>query len=222
MTENNQNYKKVKVWDIPTRLFHWALVIGIFTSWVTIELDKIELHVISGACILGLLVFRLIWGLIGPATAQFHKFIKSPFAVFAYLKNPTDDRFKSYLGHSPIGALSVVALIGIISIQVGTGLFADDEIYTTGPLAKFVNSDLRSFATKIHSQNFDILVALIVLHLAAVMFYLVIRKNNLITPMITGFKKVVYGDETNMRHPIIWLSIAVVAAGVSYAVFNIV
>ncbi len=225
MTELKKNNKKqiMKIWDLPIRVFHWALVICIFTSWLTVEIDEMELHVISGACILGLLTFRLLWGVIGPFTAQFHNFISSPYTIFKYLRNPVSNQFRHLIGHSPIGSLSVIALLLVVSFQVLTGLFADDEIYLTGPLAKFVDSDMRSWSTKLHAQNFNILFGLIILHVVAILFYLIIKKNNLVGPMITGNKTMENGRSSiQARHPIIVLIVAGVSILIPYYIFYII
>ena len=162
----------IKVWDFPIRIFHWGLVTAIVTSWVSIKTDNIETHVISGACILGLLIFRLLWGIWGASTAQFHRFIPSPRTLLNYLRS---DAAELRIGHSPIAALSVVAMLVVLSIQVLTGLVADDDVYTTGPLVAFVESDFSEWATGMHSTNSDILLGLMALHLVAILFYKLIN-----------------------------------------------
>ena len=181
---------KVKVWDIYIRAFHWLLLICILVSFISFRLDEMDIHFISGHCILALLIFRVIWGLIGSRTALFFSFIKGPGAILSYLKNPSSDKFKGMIGHSPIAALSVVAMLVVISVQVGTGLISDDEILLQGPLAKYVSGDLSYQATTYHGINTNLIIGLIVLHLAAIAFYRFIKKDDIVKPMVTGQKNV--------------------------------
>lgn len=145
-----------------------------------------DLHITSATCILGLLVFRLLWGFLGSRTARFIQFVPSPRRLINYLTNkgtPEDE-----VGHSPLGALSVIALLLLMLCQLLTGLVADDEIYTTGPLRDKVNSDFSSWATSTHAFMADFLLGFIILHIAAVFFYWIFKKKNIIQPMITGYK----------------------------------
>ncbi|MEZ5660276.1 MAG: cytochrome b/b6 domain-containing protein [Burkholderiaceae bacterium] len=136
------------MWDLPTRLFHWALAGAVIFSFVSVEIfENTPAHVASGIVVLGLLVFRLCWGLVGASTARFSRFVPGPGTLFAYLKNPA--RFAGRPGHNPLGALSVLAMLAALSFQVATGLFSDDEIFTTGPLARFVSSEFVSLATSL-------------------------------------------------------------------------
>ena len=173
---------RIAVWDLPTRLFHWTLVALIAFSWWSAEEHHADWHIWSGLAILTLLVFRLLWGLFGSSTARFRNFIRGPRAVFGYLRGEWQG-----IGHSPLGALSVVALLGFTAIQVGLGLFSSDEDgLVSGPLAHFVSLDLSEEIADLHDDFFDVLLVLIGIHVAAVLFYLVAKRNNLIRPMITG------------------------------------
>lgn len=218
---------KIKVWDFPTRLFHWCLLIGIITSWVSVKTDNMEIHINSAAFVLGLLIFRITWGLWGASTAQFQHFVPSPMTLWRYLKNelPQD---VIHIGHSPLGALSVIALLLAIGVQATTGLVADDEIFITGPLIDYVNSSTSSWATSIHVKNADILLALIVLHLAAIISYLVFKKDNLIVPMITGYKALKKEEEARIiekplveRSLVVFIISAAIAAGTVYIIFGV-
>lgn len=215
--------RKVKVWDVPTRLFHWSLVVGILVSYLTFEFDYMDIHVISGACVLALVIFRLVWGVIGSSTAQFHRFVSSPKAVLNYIRQPED--FKQKPGHSPLAALSVLALLLSLSVQAITGLFVDDEIYITGPLVKFASTETVEWAAFIHAYNSDVLLALIVVHLVAVFFYLLVKKDNLIGPMVTGWKKIsvhIDMDAVVFKSSILFVIVALCAAFISYAIFNLI
>lgn len=186
----NNEKSKVKVWDIYIRTFHWLLLICILVSFISVRLDEMDIHFISGHCILALIIFRLIWGVVGSSTALFSNFIKGPGTILGYLKNPDSEKFRRMIGHSPIAALSVIAMLVVISVQVGTGLISDDEILLQGPLAKYVSGDMSYQATTYHGINAKLIIGLIVLHLAAITFYRFIKKDDIVKPMITGRKRV--------------------------------
>lgn len=183
--------KPVPVWDLPTRFFHWALVGLIGLSYATAELGigDMELHVYSGYGILTLLIFRILWGFLGPRHARFASFLRPPSTTLNYARDLLAGRAQRYLGHNPLGALSVLAFVLLIGLQVTTGLFAQDDILTEGPLAPFVSSDLSEDLTDIHESNFNFILALIALHLLAVAFHSFVKREGLIRAMITGRKK---------------------------------
>ncbi len=171
-----------RLWDLPTRVFHWLIVVLVAFSWWSATYHHLPWHRLSGYAILGLLIFRLIWGLAGGETARFARFLRGPAAVFAYLRG----RAGHVVGHSPIGGWSVAAMLAVLSLQVGLGLFSvDEDGLEAGPLDKFVDFDTGRAIARLHHLNFWLLLALIVLHLGAVAFY-ALRRRNLIGPMITG------------------------------------
>ena len=175
---------KQPVWDLPVRLFHWLLVALIAFSWWSAKSHNIELHIWSGIAILTLLVFRLLWGLIGSSTARFSTFLKGPRAVFGYLRDSSSWRVA---GHTPLGALSVIALLGATAVQVGLGLIASDEDgINQGPLTHLVPLDLSEEARDLHEDFFNVLLALIGLHIAALLFYRLVLGKKLAGAMITG------------------------------------
>lgn len=181
---------RVLVWDLPTRLFHWALVGLIAFSYATAELGigSMELHMYSGYAILTLILFRIAWGFVGPHNARFASFLRPPSETLAYARDLARGQGKSYPGHNPLGALSVIALLAVIGLQVGTGLFADDDILTQGPLSVLISRDLRLELTGLHYTIFNVILALIVLHLLAVAFHSLFKREPLIRAMITGRK----------------------------------
>lgn len=181
---------KVKVWDVYIRIFHWLLLICILVSFISFRLDEMDIHFISGHCVLALIIFRVIWGVVGSRTALFHSFIKGPGTILNYLQNPSSEKFKGIIGHSPIAALSVIAMLVVISVQVGTGLISDDEILLQGPLAQYVSGEMSYQATTYHGINAKLIIGLIVLHLAAIAFYRFIKKDDIVKPMVTGRKNV--------------------------------
>ena len=172
----------VRVWDVPTRLFHWLLV-GLFAfSWWSAESGNLDRHRLSGLVLLALLAFRLLWGVIGGSTARFSRFVRGPGAVLAYLRGETPVT----AGHSPLGGWSVLALLALLIGQVTAGLFAvDTDGLESGPLSDYVSFDTGRSAAHLHHLGFDALLALIAIHIAAVGFYR-LRGRNLITPMLTG------------------------------------
>ena len=205
---------KVAVWDLPTRLFHWALVALLGLSWWSAENDELELHMYSGYAILTLLLFRILWGLFGSSTARFRNFLKGPAAVLAYLR---DTKGWRAVGHTPIGALSVVALLGLTGLQVATGLFnADDDGLNEGPLAPLVSYDFAETAHEVHELVFNILLAFVALHVAAILFYRLVLGKKLVGPMISG-TAALDPDTEPMRPGRGWLAIVclLVALGVT-------
>lgn len=205
---------RLKVWDAPTRLFHWAIVILVPLQWWTAEEEMLDLHIALGLTMLALLVFRLLWGLIGGSTARFATFVKGPRAVLLYLRG----RAGFVAGHNPLGALSVLALLGALALQVGLGLFASDEdgLYG-GPFSHLIDPGLSEDVTEWHEQMFDVLLVLIGIHLAAILYYALVRRDNLVAPMITGSRDAPEGA-TGLTPAPLWrlLLAAGIAAGLAW------
>jgi cytochrome b len=179
---------RVRIWDLPTRLFHWTLAALVVFSIVTANIggNWVQWHFYSGYAILTLIAFRLAWGFAGGRYARFSSFLFGPSAILAALRGaPGAPRTP---GHNPLGSLSVFALLASIGVQAAIGLFANDDIASEGPLAKFVSKALSDRLTSLHHQNADLIVALVVLHLLAIAFYLLRKRENLVRPMLTGDK----------------------------------
>lgn len=180
---------RIRVWDLPTRLFHWSLVACIVALVVTGYTggSAMNWHARIGYAVLTLLLFRLVWGLVGGHWSRFSSFIYSPGSVISYLRGrPHPDHL---IGHTPGGAGSVFAMLAVLLAQVATGLVGDDDTSFTGPLNRFVQSSQGLAATWYHKRVGQwILLALVVIHIGAVLFYLIRRKDNLIQPMIGGDK----------------------------------
>ena len=185
--------KIIRVWDLPIRLFHWLLVICIIGSLISVNLggNAIEWHAYFGYSILTLLIFRILWGFVGSKHARFASFLPTREAIFNYLQGKSP----RYLGHNPIGALSVFALLLVLSVQVITGLFVDDEIAFQGPLAKYVPNFLVSILSEIHEGNQVLIYTLITIHIAAIWFYKRFKGDNLIKPMLVGDKEIDPSEE---------------------------
>ena len=187
----NKNLHKVRVWDLPTRFFHWALVACVIGLAVTgtVGGNAMVWHFRFGYTVLALLLFRIVWGLVGGRWSRFGAFIYAPQSVINYLKG--QGKPEHGVGHSPIGAGSVFAMLGFLVAQVGTGLLSDDEIAFAGPLTRFVSNATVSLTTNYHKNIGKwVLLALVLLHIAAIVYYLS-RKHNLVGAMLHGDKELV-------------------------------
>ena len=187
MTSNNSH--TIRVWDLPTRVFHWALALCIVGLIITGNIggNAMVWHFRIGLTVLALLLFRLVWGVVGGRWSRFAAFIYSPRSIINYLKG--NGKAEHSVGHTPTGAGSVFALLAILLAQVGSGLISDDEISNAGPLTRFVSTATVNLATNYHKNIGKwIILALVVLHIAAIVFYLR-RKQNLIKPMLHGDKQ---------------------------------
>jgi cytochrome b len=206
---------RVALWDLPTRVVHWALVLLIPFSWWSAEEHPTDWHRTSGYAILGLLVFRLIWGVVGSSSARFADFVRGPRAVIAYARGQGG----TPLGHNPMGGWSVVVLLALLVAQVGLGLFAvDTDGLESGPLSHWVSFDAGRAAAETHETLFDILLVFVGLHVAAVLFYLFVRRDNLIAAMLTGVKAVDTAPDATPRMAPLGraLIVALVAAGLAW------
>lgn len=179
--------QRQRIWDLPTRLFHWLLVAGIAAAVVTGKVggNLIDWHGRSGLFILGLVVFRIVWGFVGSSSARFASFVRGPRAIKAYLRGEWRG-----IGHNPLGALAVLALLSLTAAQAITGLFANDDIAFQGPLADLVGKEWSDHLQGLHSRLFDGLTALVAVHLAAIVFYARVKRESLLRPMLTGWKEV--------------------------------
>ncbi|MBK6469812.1 MAG: cytochrome b/b6 domain-containing protein [Betaproteobacteria bacterium] len=181
----------IRVWDLPTRIFHWTLALAVAGSVLSAKIggDAMVWHFRLGYLVLTLLAFRIVWGLVGGRWSRFVRFAYAPATLLRYLRGRAAPQEQLDVGHSPTGALSVFALLGVLLVQLGTGLVADDEIANQGPLNRFVGSDTVMSATSWHKGWGQWLVlALVALHIAAIAFYLLKKNTNLVQPMLTGDK----------------------------------
>jgi len=178
----------VRIWDLPTRLFHWLLALCVIGLIATAQLGHMEWHFRLGYAVLTLLIFRLLWGLFGGRWSRFAAFLyapASPVAVFAREGDPLHA-----VGHTPTGALSVFGLLFFLLAQVGTGLFSDDEIAASGPLARLASGDLVSLVSWYHREvGKRVLIVLVILHILAILYYLWRKRQNLVRAMLTGDKE---------------------------------
>lgn len=185
---SNQHIK-TRVWDLPTRIFHWALAFCVFSLLITgfTGGDAMQWHYRFGYSVLTLLLFRLVWGIVGGKWSRFASFVYAPYSIIRYVKGQGDPLHS--VGHSPLGAFSVFAMLGLLLAQVSTGLISDDEISAAGPLTKFVSNATVSLASSYHVTIGKLLViVLIITHIVAIVFYLYKKRENLIKPMLHGDK----------------------------------
>jgi cytochrome b len=190
----------IRVWDLPTRLFHWLLVACVIGSVVTGKIGggAIHWHARLGYAVLALLLFRLVWGLVGGHWSRFASFTYSPASLYRQLRGQSPPKHR--VGHSPLGAVSVFAMLGVLMAQVGTGLISDDEISFTGALNRLVSTAQGLQATAYHKQYGQwLVVGLVALHLGAVLYYLLRKHDNLILPMFHGNKQAVHAAAPHSR-----------------------
>jgi cytochrome b len=201
----------LKVWDIPTRVFHWTFVALIIAAWATSEFGWIEWHAWIGQALLALVVYRILWGIMGSETAQFWNFVKGPKAAIAYARGLLAGHTPPSIGHNPLGALMILALLGLVALQAILGLFANDDIYFEGPLRHLVSKATSDTLTGLHHLLFDAIWLAAAAHIGAALFYLFIKRENLIRPMITGVKDWAK-PHPKLRFTPAWLAIPALAA----------
>lgn len=209
----------MKIWDLPTRLVHWLLVVLIAASYLTAEFGSMQRHMQVGYVTLTVILFRIVWGLVGSEPSRFASFVRGPGAVVRYVGQLVRGRPPKWPGHNPFGALFIVAMLALLAVQASTGLFADDAIFTRGPLAKLVSSETSKWLTEVHETTFWALVGLILVHVAAAVLYQVAFRQRLVQAMITGSKEVPAGTpQPRLRHPLWALPALTAAAGVVWYV----
>lgn len=188
-TSAHPKLQATRVWDLPTRLFHWALAFCVIGSLITGFLggNAMLWHFRFGYCVLTLLLFRIVWGFVGGTWSRFSSFIYAPKHVLHYLKGNREPLHE--VGHNPLGGLSVLAMLSFLLAQVASGLISDDEIAAAGPLTRFVANATVQQASNYHVNiGKIILIILVVTHLLAIVFYWVKKRENLIKPMLHGDK----------------------------------
>lgn len=206
--------KNILVWDLPTRLFHWLLVAAVAGAYFSGETggNWLVWHLRLGFLIVGLIVFRLVWGFTGSTYARFATFVRGPAAIRQYLAGQWQG-----LGHNPIGAFSVLALIGLVAVQLASGLFSvNDDTGIAGPFYALVSNGLGETATQLHHLIIDLLIILVGLHVAAIAYYARVKKNNLLKPMITGHKDVSQGESARGGGLLAFIVAVFIAAAVVY------
>jgi cytochrome b len=230
----------VAVWDLPTRIFHWLLVLLLVLLWYTGEVGglslnfeapmigtlfvgNLDVHMLLGQCVLALVIFRILWGFVGSSTARFSTFVRGPVPVGSYLRAVARGEMPLFTGHNPAGAWMILLLLTLLALQAGLGLFANDDIFSEGPLAHLVSKETGDRLTDLHGLSFNALLAAAALHVAAALYYLV-RGENLVYPMITGRKPsmmVKTGGAPRIVPSWHALPVLLAAASIVWAVVNI-
>lgn len=179
------------VWDLPLRLFHWLFATSVIASWATAKagFEWMQWHIRLGYWVMGLLLFRVIWGFVGPRHARFSSFLARPAAMWRYAKSFTGvgQAIRS-VGHNPLGGLMVILMLVLVAFQVGTGLFATDDIAWSGPYNPAVSGHTAGLLTSLHHLNFNIIWGAIGLHVIAIAYYAFVKKQNLVPAMVTGWR----------------------------------
>ncbi|MFA7588358.1 MAG: cytochrome b/b6 domain-containing protein [Novosphingobium sp.] len=216
MTDERSSNREVPIWDLPVRLVHWSLPVLLGLLWWSAETHRLDLHLTLGVVMLGLVAFRLIWGLVGSSTARFAAFVRGPGAIIDYLRKGSAT---PVMGHNPLGALSVIVLLGLLVLQVSLGLVAQDtDGLFSGPLNHQVSYDTAEAATEIHEVVFNVILATVVLHLAAIAWYRLVRRNDLVRPMLTGRKALPEGVPAPRMAPT-WLALVCALLATLFAVW---
>jgi cytochrome b len=217
------------VWDLPVRLFHWLLVLSLIASYLTAEFgfetlkvsdettfDLMQIHMWLGEWTLGLILFRILWGFVGPRHARFSSFLKGPTGIWRYAKALGAGTMIETAGHNPLGGLSVVLLLALVGFQAFTGLFTTDDIIWNGPYNSAVSSDWATKLSHWHHVNFNIILAAVTLHLLAIAFYFLVKKQNLVGAMVHGKKYVADNDAITKSEIVRAVIVIVIAAGLVY------
>ncbi len=181
--------KRILLWDLPVRIVHWSFVVLLAAMWWSGEEGDLELHRRLGLVFLGLLAFRLLWGLLGSESARFTGFVKGPGAVLAYIRKGAAANARP--GHNPLGGWSVLVLLGLLALQIGLGLVAQDvDGLESGPLNHLVAYETADAAREWHEVIFNVILAVVAVHVGAIAYYLVVKRDNLVRPMLTGRREV--------------------------------
>lgn len=194
MAETEEQLTEKRVWDLPTRLFHWMLVVTVSVGWWlgdNLSFNNIDWHFYLGYTTGGLIVFRIIWGFVGPGPSRLLPLFQSPKAVLTYGKTLSQRQPSGTAGHNPMGGYSVLLILATIAVQVSTGLFSEaDDLFSEGPLASYASRDVILLCNYIHEIASEVLLVLIGLHIAVILFYRFWKRENLVTAMVTGRKAI--------------------------------
>lgn len=204
--------KKLFVWDLPVRLFHWLLLISLLSAWYTSngERDLIDYHLKIGYFTLGLIIFRIMWGIFGTQYAKFSQFFPTKAKLLSYLNKSKQNQVDTTVGHNPLGGLMIILMLLLILSQAISGLFMNDDVFTTGPYYESVNSSIQKFMSLIHHNVFDIILFVSVVHIGAIFYYLFAKKINLIVPMFTGYKSTDNNEASSIKSSKLLLALVII------------
>jgi cytochrome b len=194
--------KEQLVWDLPVRIFHWVLVIVLIGLWYTSEQDNglIEIHIKLGYIALGLVLFRILWGFYGTTHARFINFLPSVTKLKSFINDTRRGNVSNFIGHNPLGSLMVIFILFAVLLQATFGLFISDDVFSAGPYNGVLSNEIEKLLKSLHSNGFNVIATLSFLHVIAVFYYLIFKKQNLIKPMLTG-KKLLNNDNSNESIP---------------------
>jgi len=215
MTIPSNEIKRVRVWDLPTRLFHWTLAVLVAFSWWSGEQGGswLNWNFLSGFAVVTLVLFRIVWGLVGSTTARFGHFIKGPRAGIAHLREMFSAHVPRDFGHNAVGGWVIVAMLALLAAQAGLGMFAEDEVAHFGPFNGYVSADVAHRLTKLHHLGGKLILYLVVLHVFAVIVYFVWKRLNLVGPMLSGYSRASDGDANAKFVSPWWALLIIVLAG---------
>ena len=210
--------RPVLVWDVPVRLFHWLVVVLVISAYVTLKLNWIDWHVRVGEALLALVIFRLLWGWFGSETARFRNFVASPAAALRHLRHMFRREFRHepdlQVGHNAAGGWMVMLLLGLLLLETLSGLYINNDIADEGPLSESVPAWLANAISTLHALVWDVLVAAVALHVVVILLYALVKRHNLLRPMLTGYKSLPLSVAAPRQRPA-WLALLPLAVGVA-------
>ncbi|WP_310633920.1 MULTISPECIES: cytochrome b/b6 domain-containing protein [unclassified Paraburkholderia] len=181
--------RSVRVWDVPTRLFHWLAALLVAVAWVSQHFNWMDLHVRAGETLLALVLFRLMWGACGSETARFARFVASPAAAWRHLRHVLRREPDAQVGHNAAGGWMVLLLLALLAVETLSGLYVNNDIENEGPLSEHVSAAFANAISALHAYGWDVLAAAVALHVCAIVVYAIAKGHNLLGPMLTGRKR---------------------------------
>ena len=207
-----EGLRRVRIWDLPTRVFHWVLAVLVVVCYLSGDNGRFDIHIPAGQALLVLVLARVLWGIVGSEPSRFRAFIRPLREVAAYVRTLGKRAPGYHPGHNPLGGLSVVAMLAVLLLQAGLGIFAVDvDGFNEGPLSFLVSYDAAREAAELHGDVVDVLLVLIGLHLAAILFYRLFKRERLVKPMVTGWALLPAGDRPAPRLVSDWRALLVLA-----------
>lgn len=217
----DQAQRKVPVWDLPTRLFHWACAVLVAVLYASARLNRMDYHVLAGEVLLALLIFRILWGLCGAETARFNRFASSPESAVRHLLHLFRREPDRTVGHNPAGAWMVFVLLALLFGETLSGLYTNNDVANQGPFTEIVPAPVANAITALHSILWDALIVAIALHLLAILAYAVLKGQDLVRPMLAGWKRLPPDVAApRFARPALALLLACVSAGAAALVSN--
>ncbi|WP_241023341.1 cytochrome b/b6 domain-containing protein [Paraburkholderia sp. Ac-20340] len=205
-TAQSVDWRRVRVWDLPTRLFHWLTVGLVALAWLSQRMNWMQLHVRAGETLLALVLFRLMWGCCGSETARFTRFLATPAAAWRHLRQLGRREPDVQVGHNAAGGWMVMLLLALLFAETLSGLYVNNDIADEGPLSEIVPAAIANMISAIHAYGWDVLAAAVVLHVCAIGLYALLKGHNLVGPMVTGIKPLPVTSRAPRRTSL-WLAV---------------